>query len=154
MLKLNEFSKNIHSKELETLEQRFPVIFTDIVNIKNRLESHYLDMQDIEFTIENNKLWMLQTRSAKRNGIASIKIALDMYRENLISDQDVLLRVNALQINETMLPIIKNLDKLDSKAQAVGLPAGPGAAHGMIVLSAGRAEKEKSNGNAVILVRH
>ena len=151
---LNEFSKNIHSKELETLEQRFPVIFTDIVNIKNRLESHYLDMQDIEFTIENNKLWMLQTRSAKRNGIASIKIALDMYKENLISDQDVLLRVDALQINETMLPIIKNIDKLDSKAQAVGLPAGPGAAHGMIVLSADRAEKEKSNGNAVILVRH
>jgi pyruvate, orthophosphate dikinase len=121
------------------------------------LETHYKDMQDIEFTVEDNKLWMLQTRSGKRTGFAAVRIAVDMVEERIISKKEALLRVEADHLNQLLRPIFDNKDKEQAAKQgrilAKGLPAGPGAATGKIVFHAEDAVARKESGEQVVLCR-
>ena len=150
---VNVNSQTSITKHAMTLEKEFPSIYKKLITIKNKLEKHYKDMQDIEFTIENKKLWMLQTRRGKRNGMASIRIALDMYNEKLIDVNSVFNRVEAKHLNEIMHPMIDPDIEQHMEPIATGLPAGPGTASGKVVFSADDAEKFTKIGNKVILVR-
>ena len=140
-------------KSKDSLSTTMPKAFEELDQVRKRLENHFDDMQDIEFTIQENKLWMLQTRRGKRTGIAAIKIATDMVKEKLISKEVAVGRVHPLQIYESLL---KNIDPEDlDKNQSVsfGLPAGPGASCGAAVFSAEKAEALGKKGKKVILVR-
>ena len=121
------------------------------------LETHYKDMQDIEFTVEDNQLWMLQTRSGKRTGFAAVRIAVDMVEERIIRKKEALLRVEADHLNQLLRPIFDNKDKeqaaKEGRILAKGLPAGPGAATGKIVFHAEDAVARKESGEQVVLCR-
>ena len=134
-----------------SMEETMPKVYSQLVKIYKKLEKHYKDMQDIEFTVENKKLWMLQTRSGKRTAKASIKIAVDMVKENLIKKEEALLRVDPKMLDTLLHPT------LDPKAEkdiiAKGLPASPGAASGKITFSADDAEALKTQNQKTILVR-
>ncbi len=136
---------------LPSLEEKMPKLFNELVQIYKKLEAHYRDMQDMEFTIEQNKLWMLQTRNGKRTAAAALKIASDMIDEKLISTEDALLRLDAKSLDQLLHPT------LDPKAQktflAKGLPASPGGACGEIVFSSEEAVDLREKGHKVILVR-
>ena len=140
-------------KSKNSLSVAMPDAFKELNNVRKKLEKHYDDMQDIEFTIQDKKLWMLQTRRGKRTGIAAIKIATDMVEEKLISKKEAVRRVKPLQIYESLLKNIEpsELEKKDSLGY--GLPAGPGASSGSIVFSAEKAEALGKKGKKVILVR-
>jgi pyruvate,orthophosphate dikinase len=150
---INEYSKSEHNKELETLEERYPEIYKQLVDIRNRLEKHYKDMQDIEFTIEKGTLFMLQCRSGKRNGTAAVKMAVDMVEEGLIDKEEAVMRVNPSQLDELLHPIIDPKAEKEARVLAKGLPAGPGGASGQIVFTANDAVEWKKRGKKVILVR-
>ena len=139
------------SSEDLSLEETMPEAFNELTKIYKKLESHYRDMQDIEFTIENKKLWMLQTRSGKRTAKASIKIAVDMVGEKLITKDEALLRIDPKILDTLLHPT------LDPKAKknviAKGLPASPGAATGKVTFNADDAEQMKANNQNTILVR-
>jgi pyruvate,orthophosphate dikinase len=139
------------SSEDLSLEETMPEAFKELTKIYKKLESHYRDMQDIEFTIENKKLWMLQTRSGKRTAKASIKIAVDMVSEKLITKDEALLRIDPKILDTLLHPT------LDPKAKknviAKGLPASPGAATGKVTFNADDAEQMKANNQNTILVR-
>jgi pyruvate,orthophosphate dikinase len=141
------------TKAASSLEKKMPKAFQNLFKIQKKLEKHYRDMQDIEFTIENNNLWILQTRSGKRNGIATIKIALDLVKEKILGPQSALSRINSEHINEMLHPVINFKNKSSTSFITQGLPAGPGAATGQIVFNANRAEQMKQKGLRVILVR-
>ena len=134
-----------------SMEETMPKVYRQLVQIYKKLEKHYKDMQDIEFTVENKKLWMLQTRSGKRTAKAAIKIAVDMVKENLIKKDEALLRIDPKMLDTLLHPT------LDPKAEkdiiAKGLPASPGAASGKITFSADDAETLKSQNQKTILVR-
>ncbi len=134
-----------------SMEEAMPKVYQQLVKIYKKLEKHYKDMQDIEFTVENNKLWMLQTRSGKRTAKAAIKIAVDMVSEKLIKKEEALLRIDPKILDTLLHPT------LDPKAQkniiAKGLPASPGAASGKVIFTANEAEQLKSQSQKVILVR-
>lgn len=136
---------------LLSLEEAMPKAYAELVEIYQKLEKHYRDMQDIEFTIEKNKLWMLQTRNGKRTAKAALKIAADMIDEKLISEEEGLMRVDPLSLDQLLHPT------LDPKAErtllAKGLPASPGGVHGQIVFTAEEAVEWKEKGKKVILVR-
>ena len=121
------------------------------------LETHYKDMQDIEFTVEDNKLWMLQTRGGKRTGFAAVRIAVDMVKERIITKTEALLRVEADHLNQLLRPVFDNRDKeqaaREGRILAKGLPAGPGAATGKIAFHAEDAVARRENGEQVILCR-
>jgi len=151
---LNEISKSIQSKELITLEAQYPELYKQLYHIKNTLESHYGDMQDIEFTIENERLWMLQTRKGKCTGTAAIKIALDFKNSKVIDEIETIQRISPQQINEIMLPNIDTEKEKNEPIIARGLPAGPGGASGQIVFTANDAELWHSQDKDVILVRN
>ena len=148
---INEASKNEENKNLPTLEELMPECYQKLVNIYQKLEKHYRDMQDIEFTIERKKLWMLQTRNGKRTPKAAIKIAVDMVKEGLITKEEAIMRVEPKQLDYLLHPMID--PKADKKVIARGLPASPGAAVGKIVFSSEEAEELKNKGEKVILVR-
>ena len=137
--------------KLPSMEESMPVVFAELVQIYNKLELHYRDMQDIEFTVQNNKLWMLQTRNGKRTAHAAVKIAVDMVDEKLIDKKEALKRIDPASLDQLLHPT------LDPKAQvqviAKGLPASPGAASGIVVFTSAEAEKRSENGDKVILVR-
>ena len=139
------------SSEDLSLEETMPEAFNELTKIYKKLENHYRDMQDIEFTIENKKLWMLQTRSGKRTAKASIKIAVDMVSEKLITKDEALLRIDPKILDTLLHPT------LDPKAKknviAKGLPASPGAATGKVTFNADDAEQMKANNQNTILVR-
>ncbi len=139
------------SSEDLSLEEAMPEAFNELTKIYKKLENHYRDMQDIEFTIENKKLWMLQTRSGKRTAKASIKIAVDMVSEKLITKDEALLRIDPKILDTLLHPT------LDPKAKknviAKGLPASPGAATGKVTFNADDAEQMKANNQNTILVR-
>jgi len=139
-----------NSKDL-SLEETMPDVFKELTKIYTKLENHYRDMQDIEFTVENKKLWMLQTRSGKRTAKAAIKIAVDMVNEKLITKEEALLRVDPKMLDTLLHPT------LDPKAKRVviakGLPASPGAATGKVTFSADEAEILKGRNQKTILVR-
>ena len=134
-----------------SMEETMPKVYDQLVKIYKKLEKHYKDMQDIEFTVENKKLWMLQTRSGKRTAKAAIKIAVDMVKERLIDKDEAILRVDPKILDTLLHPT------LDPKASkdiiAKGLPASPGAACGKITFTADDAEKLKSQNQKTILVR-
>ncbi|MBL6758402.1 MAG: pyruvate, phosphate dikinase [Pelagibacteraceae bacterium] len=134
-----------------SMEETMPAVYGKLVKIYKKLEKHYKDMQDIEFTVENKKLWMLQTRSGKRTAKASIKIAVDMVKEKLINKDEALLRIDPKMLDTLLHPTLD--PKADKDIIAKGLPASPGAASGKITFSADDAEILKSQNQKTILVR-
>ncbi|GAB4376740.1 MAG: pyruvate, phosphate dikinase [Calditrichia bacterium] len=144
-------------KKLEELEKIMPGPFKQLLEIFEILEKHYKDMQDVEFTIQNGKLWMLQTRAGKRTGFAAFRIAVDMVEEGLIDEKEALMRVEPAQLNQLLRPIFDLNQKKSAinsgKLLAKGLNAGPGAATGRVVFNAIDAVEWKRRGEKVILVR-
>jgi len=150
---INEYSTSSHNKELLTLEKAMPNIYKELHSIQNRLEKHYHDMQDIEFTIEKGKLFMLQCRVGKRNGPAAVRMAVDMVREKLIKKEQAVMRVTPSQLDELLHPVIDPKAEMEHKPLTKGLPAGPGGASGQIVFSSHDAVEWAKTGKKVILVR-
>ena len=150
---LNEATKTKESKDLISLETFMPKIYTQLDSIRTKLETHYRDMQDIEFTVENSELWMLQTRTGKRTGMAAIQMAVDMVDAGMISKEEGILRINPEQINDLLHPMLNKKEEKSAKVIARGLPAGPGGSIGQIVFSADEAERQANDGKKVILVR-
>ncbi len=140
--------------DLLSLEEEMPKAYKQLMTIQKKLDTHYRDMQDIEFTIEDSKLWMLQTRSGKRNGAAAIRIAVEMVRERLISRQEAILRVAPNQLDELLHPMLDPAAEKKVTVLAKGLPAGPGGAIGQVVFTADDAEAWAKEGKKVILVRN
>ncbi|PIS30752.1 MAG: pyruvate, phosphate dikinase [Candidatus Marinimicrobia bacterium CG08_land_8_20_14_0_20_45_22] len=150
---INQYSKSEHNKELVTLEKGMPKLYKELNEYRTRLESHYHDMQDVEFTIENNRLFMLQCRVGKRNGPAAVRMAMDMLAEKLITKEDAVLRVSPAQLDELLHPIIDPKAEAKLAVVAKGLPAGPGAGCGQIVFNSADAVAWAAKGKKVILVR-
>jgi len=150
---INEESRSDQSKNLKSLKQLMPETYRALHDIRNRLEKHYRDMLDIEFTIERGTLYMLQCRVGKRNGPSAVKIALDMIKEKLVAKEEAVLRVTPAQLDELLHPIVDPKAEATRKPLAKGLPAGPGGAKGMIVFTANDAVAWNKQGKQVILVR-
>ncbi len=150
---INSYSQSEHNKDLVTLEKLMPGIYKELYGIRNALEKHYRDMQDIEFTIEKGRLFMLQCRNGKRNGPAAVRMAMDMLKEKLIKKEEAVMRVTPAQLDELLHPIIDPKVELTKKPIAKGLPAGPGGATGQIVFTANDAVEWNKQGKKVILVR-
>jgi len=152
---INKLQKG--DRDVLSLEEEMPDIYDELDSIRKKLDSHYREMQDIEFTIQKGKLWMLQTRSGKRTGVASVRIAVEMVEEGLISKEEALMRVEPDQLNQLLQPTFNpaEKDKIidEGKLLAVGLNAGPGAASGKVVFNAEDAVEWAERGEKVILVR-
>ena len=133
------------------MEEVMPKVYKQLAKVFIKLEKHYRDMQDIEFTVENNKLWMLQTRSGKRTAKAAIKIAVDMVKEKLISKKEAILRIDPNTLDTLLHPTLD--EKIKKEVIASGLPASPGAASGKVVFSADEAERLNGMMQDTILVR-
>ena len=135
-----------------SLEEKWPHLYQELVDVRNKLEAHYKDMQDMEFTIEHGKLWMLQCRNGKRTAAAAVRMAVEMQEEGLINKEEAIMRVGADQLDQLLHPM------LDPKAKrnviATGLPASPGAAVGRAVFNAEDAETWANKGEKVILIRN
>lgn len=148
---INTASTNDQNKQFKSLEQSMPKAYAELVETYKRLELHYKDMQDIEFTIEGSKLYILQTRNAKRTVAAAMRVAVDLVHEGLISKKDAIMRVQPDDLNQLLHP------RLDPKAKkillATGLPASPGAASGQMVFLSKDAEEWAKGGKKVVLVR-
>lgn len=134
-----------------SLEEAMPKAYAELVDIYKKLEGHYRDMQDIEFTIERNKLWMLQTRNGKRTAAAALKIACDMIDEKLITEDEAILRVDPQSLDQLLHPTLD--PKAEKTTLAKGLPASPGGVNGQIVFTSEEAVEWKEQGKKVILVR-
>ncbi|MFQ5824259.1 MAG: pyruvate, phosphate dikinase, partial [bacterium] len=150
---INIRSKRENNKQFPSLEEIMPEVYKELEGYRDKLESHYRDMQDLEFTIENGKLLMLQTRIGKRNGIAATRMAVEMQRERLISKEEALKRVKPSQLDELLHPMVNPATEKENTPIAKGLPAGPGGAIGKIVFTADLAEQLGTKGEKVILVR-
>ena len=150
---INEESRSDQSRNLKSMQQLMPACYKELAAIRAKLEKHYRDMLDIEFTVENGKLYMLQCRVGKRNGPAAVRMALDMYKEKLATREEVVMRVTPSQLDELLHPIIDPKAEAKTKSIGKGLPAGPGGAVGMIVFTAADAVKWNKEGKKVILVR-
>ncbi len=138
-----------------SLEDSMPEIYRKLVDVRQKLEQHYRDMQDTEFTIEQGTLYVLQTRDGKRTGFASVRIAVEMVEEGLISEDEAILRLEpAEQLSQLLQPIFDPAEKEHSEVLAKGLPAGPGAACGRLTMTADRAVSMAKEGEPVVLVRH
>ena len=133
---LNEDTKNEQNEHLSSLQIAMPEVYEQLFGIRNQLEDHYHDMQDIEFTIQDGRLWMLQTRIGKRTGTAALNMAMDMLAEGLIDKPTAVLRVKPEQLDELLHPIVDPAAEAKAELIAKGLPAGPGGATGQIVFSA------------------
>ena len=151
---LNNLNKNSDSPNLLSLKDSMPKSYEELDDIQNRLEIHYNDMQDIEFTIQNNRLWILQTRTGQRNGQAAVRMAVEMLEEGMINEKTAIMRVKPEQLDEIMHPMLDAEAEKQSELLAKGLPAGPGGASGQIVFTADEAEVWHKNGKQVILVRN
>ena len=136
---------------LPCMEEEFPAVYRELDSIRHKLESHYKDMQDMEFTVQNGKLWMLQTRNGKRTGLAALKVAVDMVHEGLITKEQAVTRVEPGHLDQLLHPMFDKSAKRNVLSS--GLPASPGAAVGQIVFSAADAEAAAEAGKKVILVR-
>lgn len=150
---INEVGKSEHNNHLPSLETAMPEVYKKLYKIERNLEKHYHDMLDLEFTIQEGTLYMLQCRVGKRNGAAAVKMAADMYNEKMISAEEAVMRVKPDQLEELLHPIIQPLAELAAKPITKGLPAGPGGATGQVVFTANDAVEWKKNGKDVILVR-
>ncbi|MBD3287092.1 pyruvate, phosphate dikinase, partial [candidate division WOR-3 bacterium] len=144
-------------KPIAQLAREMPAIYKKLDSIQRKLERHYKDMQDLEFTVERGRLWMLQTRTGKRTGFAAIRIAVDMVDEKRIGKKEALLRIDPEQLNQLLQPIFDRDEKKkavkEGRVLAKGLPAGPGAATGKVVFNAHDAEERAHKGEKVILAR-
>ncbi|HRH42062.1 MAG TPA: pyruvate, phosphate dikinase, partial [Pyrinomonadaceae bacterium] len=136
---------------ISVLQTQMPKVYDELFEITSRLEQHYHDMQDIEFTIERGKLYILQTRSGKRTGAAAVKVAVSMFKEGLIDQKTALQRVSPEQLDQLLHPMIDPKDT--TEVLTTGLPASPGAAQGIVVFSPDEAEELAKKGEKVILVR-
>ncbi len=150
---LNEHTKSDHNQHLPSLETAMPEVYQDLLRVRGILENHNKDMQDIEFTVQEGTLYMLQTRVGKRTGLAALNMAMDMLAENLIDEKTVVTRVTPLQLDEMLHPLLDPEAEKLAVAIAKGLPAGPGAACGHIVFTSADAVKWFRSGKKVILVR-
>ncbi|WP_297114644.1 pyruvate, phosphate dikinase [uncultured Porphyromonas sp.] len=136
-----------------SMEETFPEIYAELNAIQHKLEQHYHDMQDLEFTVQEGKLWLLQTRNGKRTGQAMVKIAMDQLRDNLISEEEALLRVEPAKLDELLHPVFDKKALKSAKVLTKGLPASPGAATGQIVFFADDAANWHEQGKNVVMVR-
>ncbi|MGD0282984.1 MAG: pyruvate, phosphate dikinase [Dissulfurispiraceae bacterium] len=151
---VNKAGKTEDTKHLSSLEEEMPKLYKELFTIQKKLERHYTDMQDIEFTIEDGRLWMLQTRVGKRNGQAAIRMAVEMARQKLITKETAVMRVKPDQLDELLHPSVDPAAEKKAVQIAKGLPAGPGGAEGKIVFTADDAEACAKRGEKVILVRN
>lgn len=138
--------------EGNSLEELWPDLYKQLVDVRNALEAHYKDMQDMEFTIEHKKLWMLQCRNGKRTAAAAVRMAVEMFDEGLITKEEAIMRVGADQLDQLLHPMLD--PKAEKKVIATGLPASPGAAVGRAVFCAEDAEAWAAKGEKVILIRN
>jgi len=150
---LNNETKNEQNKHLKSLEEAMPDVYKELCNIRTILERHFKDMQDIEFTIQEGRLWMLQCRVGKRTGTAALNMAMDMLAEGLIDKKEAVMRLSPAQIDELLHPLVDPAVEAKTKPLAKGLPAGPGGASGHIVFTADDAVRWTKEGKKVILVR-
>ncbi|MDY0347509.1 MAG: pyruvate, phosphate dikinase [Tenuifilaceae bacterium] len=151
--KLQGVNEDERKAKFPSLEETMPNPYKELANICKNLEAHYKDMQDVEFTIQDGKLWMLQTRSGKRTGAAMVKIAIDMLAEGTISEKNAILSVAPERLDELLHPIFDTDALKNAKELTKGLPASPGAASGQVVFFADDAEKWAADGKETILVR-
>jgi len=150
---LNEATKSEHNAALVSLEKAMPRVYVELDGIQKKLEKHYRDMQDIEFTIQEGKLYMLQCRVGKRTGTAALNMAMDMVAEKLISEKEAVTRLTPAQLDELLHPIVDPSAEKGAKLLAKGLPAGPGGAFGQIVFTSAAAVEWAKTGKKVILLR-
>ena len=144
-------ARDANGSRLPTMEEVMPEVFAQLAEVFRKLETHYRDMQDIEFTVQRNKLWMLQTRSGKRTARAALKIAVDMADEGLIAPREALARIDPASLDQLLHPTLAADAERDVLAK--GLPASPGAASGAVVFTADDAERLAAEGDKVILAR-
>lgn len=136
-----------------SMEEAMPEIYKELDAIQTKLENHYRDMQDMEFTVQEGKLWFLQTRNGKRTGAAMVKIAMDLFRQGMIDEKTALLRIDPIKLDELLHPVFDKEALKSAKVLAKGLPASPGAATGQIVFFAEDAAEWYKGGHKIILVR-
>ena len=150
---LQNISEEERASKYPSMEEAMPEIYKELDAIQTRLEDHYKDMQDMEFTVQEGKMWFLQTRNGKRTGAAMVKIAMDLYRDGVIDDKTALKRMEPEKLNELLHPVFNPAALAKAKVIANGLPASPGAATGRIVFFADDAAKWVEEGEKVVLVR-
>ncbi len=150
---LNEATKNPHNQHLESLETAMPEVYKELDGIRLHLENHFRDMQDIEFTIQDGKLWMLQCRVGKRTGLAALNMAMDMLEEGMIDEKTAVTRIAPAQLDEILHPILDPASEKKASVVANGLPASPGGAVGVIAFTSEAAMEAAEKGIATILVR-
>jgi pyruvate, orthophosphate dikinase len=144
--KLQGITEEMRLASFQSLEEVMPKVYKELHKIQRKLENHYRDMQDIEFTIQDGKLWLLQTRNGKRTGTAMVKIAMDLHRENKLSKSEALLKIEPNKLNELLHPVFEKAALKKGKVIAKGLPASPGAATGQIVFNAEEAQNWANEG--------
>ena len=150
---INEVGKGEHNQHLVSLEMGMPVVYKELDKFQKNLEKHYHDMLDLEFTIQDGKLYMLQCRVGKRNGAAAVKMAVDMYKQKLITKEQAVLRVQPSQLDELLHPVLEPEAEKNAVRITRGLPAGPGGATGQVVFSSEDAVEWVKQGKKVVLVR-
>ena len=150
---LNEATKNPHNEKLESLEKAMPEVYKELDAIRVHLENHFRDMQDIEFTIQDGKLWMLQCRIGKRTGLAALNMAMDMLDEGMIDEKTAVMRVSPAQLDEILHPILDSASEKKADVIANGLPASPGGAVGKAVFTSEAAMQANAQGIKTILSR-
>ncbi len=150
---LNEATKTEHNAHLQSLELAMPEVYKELVDIRVRLGNHFHDMQDIEFTIQDKKLYMLQCRIGKRTGIAALQMAMDMLGEGMIDEKTAVMRVAPSQLDEILHPILNPASEKGASVVAKGLPASPGGAVGTLVFTSEAAMEAAAAGKKAILVR-
>jgi len=146
-------SEEVRKATFPSLEESMPAVYADLFATQQKLEKHYKDMQDMEFTIQDGKLWMLQTRNGKRTGAAMVRMAVEMVAEGLIDEKTAVLRQEPAKLDELLHPVFEKKAKQTAKVISKGLPASPGAATGRAVFSANVAEEWAARGEKVILIR-
>lgn len=151
--KLQGISETQRASEYPSLEESMPEVYRELDRVQQKLEDYFHDMQDLEFTIQDGKLWMLQTRNGKRTGKAMIAMAIDMINQGLIDEKTALLRLEPNKLDELLHPVFTKEGQASARILTKGLPASPGAATGRVVFFADEAEEWKERGEKVILVR-
>ena len=151
--KLQGISEQERASKYPSMEEAMPKLYAELNEIQQKLEDHYRDMQDMEFTVQEGKLWFLQTRNGKRTGTAMVKIAMDLCREGVISEKEAIMRCEPQKLDELLHPVFDKDALKKAKVITQGLPASPGAACGQIVFHADDAQEWHANGHKVIMVR-
>ena len=150
---LQGISEEERASKYPSMEEAMPALYAELNEIQQKLEDHYRDMQDMEFTVQEGKLWFLQTRNGKRTGTAMVKIAMDLVREGVISEKEAIMRCEPQKLEELLHPVFDKDALKKAKVITQGLPASPGAACGQIVFHADDAQEWHQNGHKVIMVR-